>query len=116
MTVRIKWDSLTLKSIPPEQIVKCEEEGLSWTEMNLYASEMVPAVARDTEDDVAATVKELESLYNWEYIRGEQAKQRLTRQLSLTCQSTDHLWRNWVPVARYMAQLSRTRAWSRTYS
>jgi hypothetical protein len=74
MTVGMKWDSLTLKSIPPEQIVKSEEEGLSWSEMTLYASEVAPAVARDTEEDAAATIKELESLYNWEYIRGEQAK------------------------------------------
>jgi hypothetical protein len=65
VTVGIKWDSLTLKSIPPEQIARCEEKGLSWSEMNLYASEIAPAVARDTEDDVATTIEELDPLYNW---------------------------------------------------
>lgn len=58
-TVGIKWDSLTLKSIPPECIAKCEEEGLSWSEMYLYPSDVTPAVARDTEDDVAAAIAKL---------------------------------------------------------
>jgi len=74
VTVGIEWDSLTLKSIPEEHIAKSEEEGLSWSEMNLYPSEVAPAVARDTEDDVAATIKELEPLYNWRHLGGEQGK------------------------------------------
>jgi len=74
VTVGIKWDSLTLKSIPSEQIVKCEEEGLSWSEMNLYASEVVPAFACDTPADVAATIQEFELLHNWQHPRGEQGK------------------------------------------
>lgn len=72
--VEIHWDSLTLKSISLEQIAGCEEEGLSWLEMNLYATELVPAVARDTEADVAATIAQLEPLYNWLYLGGEQGK------------------------------------------
>jgi len=31
----IQWDSLTLKSMPPALLAWSEEEGLSWSEMNL---------------------------------------------------------------------------------
>jgi hypothetical protein len=70
----IQWDSLTLKSIPPAHIAWSEEEGLSWSEMNLLPEEVEPAPARDTEDDVAATTAELESQTNWLYLGGEQGK------------------------------------------
>ena len=70
----IQWDSLTLKSIPPANIAWCEEEGLSWSEMNLSLDEVEPATARDTEDDVAGALKELESQTSWLYLGGEQGK------------------------------------------
>jgi Calcium binding len=70
----IQWDSLTLKSIPPAHIAWSEEEGLSWSEMNLSPDEVEPAAARDTEDDVAATTAELESHTSWLYLGGEQGK------------------------------------------
>jgi Calcium binding len=72
--VTIQWDSLTLKSIPPAHIAWSEEEGLSWSEMNLSLDEVEPAPARDTEDDVAAAVAELESQTSWLYLGGEQGK------------------------------------------
>jgi len=70
----IQWDSLTLKSIPPAHIAWSEEEGLSWSEMNLSLDEVEPAAARDTEDDVAAAVAELESQTSWLYLGGEQGQ------------------------------------------
>ena len=70
----IQWDSLTLKSIPPAHIAWSEEEGLSWSEMNLSLDEVEPAAARDTEDDVAAAVVELESQTSWFYLGGEQGQ------------------------------------------
>ena len=70
----IQWDSLTLKSIPPAHIAWSEEEGLSWSEMNLLLDEVEPATARDTEDDVAAVIAELESQTSWLYLGGEQGK------------------------------------------
>lgn len=73
-TVAILWDSVTLKSIPLEHIAWCEEEGLSWTEMNLATDEVELAAARDSEKDVAATIKEIESRSNWLYLGGEQGK------------------------------------------
>ena len=72
--VTIQWDSLTLKSIPPAHIAWSEEEGLSWSEMNLLPEEVEPAPARDTEDDVAAAIAELESQTNWLYLGGEQGQ------------------------------------------
>src|SRR5260370_198506 len=70
----IQWDSLTLKSIPQAHIAWSEEEGLSWSEMNLLPEEVEPALARDTEDDVAATIAELESQTSWLYLGGEQGQ------------------------------------------
>jgi len=72
--VTIQWDSLTLKSMPPAHIAWSEEEGLSWSEMNLSPEEVEPAAARDTEDDVAATLAELESQTSWLYLGGEQGQ------------------------------------------
>jgi hypothetical protein len=70
----IRWDSLTLKSMPPALLAWSEEEGLSWSEMNLSPEEVESAAARDTEDDVAAATAELESQTNWLYLGGEQGK------------------------------------------
>ena len=70
----IQWDSLTLKSIPPAHIAWSEEEGLSWSEMNLSTEEVEPAAARDTENDVAAAIAELESQTSWLYLGGEQGQ------------------------------------------
>ena len=73
-TLAILWDSLTLKSMSPKHIAWCEEEGLSWTEMNLSVEEVEPVAARDTEKDVTATIKEIESKTGWLYLGGEQGK------------------------------------------
>jgi len=70
----IRWDSLTLKSIPPALLAWSEEEGLSWSEMNLSSDEVEPAAARDTEDDVAAVTAELEFQTSWLYLGGEQGQ------------------------------------------
>jgi hypothetical protein len=70
----IRWDSLTLKSIPPALLAWSEEEGLSWSEMNLLPEEVELAAARDTEDDVAAVIAELSSQTSWLYLGEEQGK------------------------------------------
>jgi hypothetical protein len=70
----IQWDSLTLKRIPPAHIAWSEEEGLSWSEMNLLLDEVEPVAARDSEDDVVAAIAELESQTSWLYLGGEQGK------------------------------------------
>src|SRR5438094_8555413 len=70
----IQWDSLTLKSMPAALIAWCEQEGMSWSEMNLSPEEVEPAAARDTENDVAAAIAELESQSSWLYLGGEQGQ------------------------------------------
>jgi hypothetical protein len=70
----IRWDSLTLRSMPPALLAWSEEEGLSWSEMNLSSDEVELAAARDTEDDVAAVIAELASQTSWLYLGGEQGK------------------------------------------
>jgi Calcium binding len=70
----IEWDSLTLKNMSPEHIAWCEEEGLSWTDMYLSFDDVEPATARDSKDDVAKTVAELERRYGWLFLGGEQGK------------------------------------------
>src|SRR5713226_5363243 len=55
--VTIQWDSLTLKSMPPALIAWSEEEGMSWSEMNL-----------------SPEVVELESQTSWLYLGGEQGQ------------------------------------------
>ncbi len=67
-------DSLTLRSMPPALLAWSEEEGLSWSEMNLSPEEVESAAARDGEDDVAAVIAELVSQTSWLYLGGEQGK------------------------------------------
>ncbi len=64
----IRWDSLTLGSMPEAFLAWSEEEGLSWSEMNLSPEEVESAAARDTEDDVAAATAELESQTSWQRV------------------------------------------------
>ena len=53
MLIRIRWDSVTLNAMDPDLIDRCKEEGLDWTMIDLYASEVESTQPRDTEDDVA---------------------------------------------------------------
>lgn len=85
-TLAIQWDSFTLKSLPLTHIAWCEEEGLSWSEMNLDKEEVEPATTRDTEDDVAKAIAEIESRSSWLHLGGEQGK----RIQSIVNQAQDH--------------------------
>jgi hypothetical protein len=57
----LQWDSLTLGQIPPSAIQHCEEEGLDWSTMGLYAHEVEPAQPRDKPRDVERTRADLTS-------------------------------------------------------
>jgi hypothetical protein len=46
-TLTIQWDSHTLKSTPLTHIAWCEEEGMSWSEMNLSNHEVEPATLEE---------------------------------------------------------------------
>lgn len=60
-TIQIQWDSVTLRNMSEAHIAWAEEEGLSWSEMNLWPTEVEPAIVRDTEKDVARAIKEIKS-------------------------------------------------------
>lgn len=63
LMVDIAWDSQTLRAIPPEVIRHCEREGLGWDEMTLCRNEVSLTVPRDTPEEVAKTLCNLEQQY-----------------------------------------------------
>ena len=71
--VTIAWDSITLKQMPVEVIERCEEDGLDWSSMGLYASEVQPASPRDKIHQVQQIKAELEDAHHMDYL-GEQGR------------------------------------------
>jgi hypothetical protein len=71
--VTIAWDSLTLKQMPEEMIQRCEEDGLDWSHMGLYASEVAPASPRDKIHQVEDVRAELEQKHHMDYL-GEEGR------------------------------------------
>src|SRR3972149_4096018 len=71
--VTIAWDSITLKQMPVEVIERCEEDGLDWSSMGLYASEVQPASPRDKIHQVQAVKAELEDAHHMDHL-GEQGR------------------------------------------
>lgn len=71
--IGIDWDSITLKNIPDLVIDKCEEQGFNWIRMYLEATEVELTSHRDTEEDVAAMIEQIESQHCWSYL-GEEGK------------------------------------------
>jgi hypothetical protein len=69
----IDWDSVTLKNIPDSVIDKCEVEGFDWTQMYLSSTEVELTQPRDTEEDVAAIIEQIDSQHCWSYL-GEEGK------------------------------------------
>ena len=83
----IQWDSVTLQQIPGTAIEHCEEGGLDWGTMGLYANEVEVAKPRDKPADVAKIVEELSAAYAWAYL-GEQGK-RIRAALSSATEGDD---------------------------
>jgi len=59
--IGIEWDSITLKNIPSSVIDQCEVENLDWTQMCLSSTDVELTQPRDTEEDVAAIIEQIES-------------------------------------------------------
>jgi hypothetical protein len=59
--IGIEWDSITLKNIPSSVIDQCEVENLDWTQMCLFSTDVELTQPRDTEEDVAAIIEQIES-------------------------------------------------------
>ena len=71
--VTIAWDSITLKQMPVEVVERCEEDGLDWSSMGLYASEVQPTAPRDKPHQVQEVIAELEDAHQMDYL-GEQGR------------------------------------------
>ena len=71
--VDVEWDSVTLRSMPAEYIIKCEEEGLSYSEMRLWPEDFEPVEARDKKRDVKIAFEEIGGKYAW-FCMGEEGK------------------------------------------
>jgi hypothetical protein len=71
--VSIAWDSITLKQMPVEVIERCEEDGLDWSVMGLYASEVVSASPRGKIHQVDQVKAEIEDMHQMDYL-GEQGR------------------------------------------
>jgi hypothetical protein len=71
--VCIDWDSLTLRDIPDLMISKCEEDGLAWSQMYLQTTEVELATSRDTEEDVAQTMSQIQTQHAWDHL-GEEGR------------------------------------------
>jgi hypothetical protein len=71
--VTIAWDSITLKQMPVEIIERSEEDGLDWSVMGLYASEVKSASPRDKLHQVDQVKAEIEDAHEMDYL-GEQGR------------------------------------------
>jgi len=69
--VLISWDSVTLQNMPDSAIAQCEEQGLDWTRMYLEAQEVELTTPRDTEEDVAQVIEELQKKHTWSWVGEE---------------------------------------------
>jgi hypothetical protein len=63
--VDIVWDSITLKEMSEEYIVKCEADGLEWASMYLSLSDVEQVNERDSEKDTDKIRNELENRFGW---------------------------------------------------
>jgi hypothetical protein len=71
--VSIAWDSITLKQMSVEIIERSEEDGLDWSVMGLYASEVVSASPRDKIHQVDQVKAEIEDAHEMDHL-GEQGR------------------------------------------
>ncbi len=69
--VTIEWDSLTLQNMPRVSIERAKKEGLDWSEMNLYATELELATYRDSLEDVVTASREIASHVGWLHLEEE---------------------------------------------
>lgn len=61
----VKWDSITLKSMPESFIVATAQKGYAWEQYNLSSADVEKTKPRDTEDDVEDAYEEIEARLGW---------------------------------------------------
>lgn len=67
-TLGMKWDSVTLRSIPRSYIRECLIAGLGWESMGLEPDDVLPATPRDTPDEADAVYEEIMTYHRWDYL------------------------------------------------
>ena len=67
----IRWDSHTLKKLPPSYIKEAEQKGLGWDSFYLNETDIEPATPRDTENEVEEIFYQLQHEFFWVHL-GEQ--------------------------------------------
>ena len=63
--ITIEWDSLTLLQMPSNFIEQSEIDGLDWSSMVLYDSELEKSVSRDQKENVKKAKAKLSDKYYW---------------------------------------------------
>lgn len=58
-TVYIEWDSITMRQMSIDLIIRCENENLDWRFMTLEQCDLKIVESRDTEDNVATTASRI---------------------------------------------------------
>lgn len=58
-TVFIRWDSITLRGMRMDTIIRCENENLDWEVMTLDKDDIEVSTARDSEADVDRIASQL---------------------------------------------------------
>ena len=71
--VTIAWDSITLKQMSVEVIERSEEDGLDWSSMGLYASDVTSVSPRDKIHQVQKVKDEIEDAHQMDHL-GEQGR------------------------------------------
>ena len=61
----VRWDSVTLKSMPRSLLEQMEEEELDWSRYYLFPEDVEQTEARDTPEQVRAAADELSSQLIW---------------------------------------------------
>ncbi len=64
--IRIEWDSMTLRNMPRSVIEDSEKEGLMWSIMDLYASDLEPTTPRDMEWEITEALEMISEKYDLE--------------------------------------------------
>ena len=58
-TALIRWDSITLRRMSRQLVVRCENENLDWELMTLNRTDIEKTVARDSDADVSRIANQL---------------------------------------------------------
>lgn len=60
-TALIRWDSITMREMSKQLLIRCENENLDWELMTLDMTDLEHATARDSEADVSRTADQLKA-------------------------------------------------------